>query len=129
MILVEKLGAVASSGDLKPRCMAGDGSWKVLDERWVERESMRMLVRELAILTGGVVIGAAFSYVAMYAFYGRAGGIADWGFPFVWKLFASASPEYLDYAARYEDVVFWLAVSVIIVEFMSHEVWPRLKPS
>jgi hypothetical protein len=90
---------------------------------------MRMPVRELAILTGGVVIGAAFSYVAVYAFYGRAGGIADWGFPFVWKSFASASPEYLDYPARYEDVVFWLVVSVIIVEFLSHEVWPRLKPS
>jgi hypothetical protein len=88
---------------------------------------MPTLVRELAILAGGVVIGATFSYVAVYAFYGRAGGIADWGFPFVWKSFASASPEYLDYPARYEDVVFWLVVYVIVVEVLSHAVWPRLK--
>jgi hypothetical protein len=88
---------------------------------------MRMLVRELAILTGGMVIGAAFSYVAVYAFYGRAAGIADWGYPFVWKSFASASPEYLDYPVRYEDVVFWLAFSVLLAEVLSHAVWPRIK--
>ena len=88
---------------------------------------MRALVRELAILAGGVVIGAAFSYVAVYAFYGMAGGIADWGFPFVWKSFVSGSPEYLDYPARYEDVVFWLVVCVIVVEVLSHAVLPRLK--
>jgi hypothetical protein len=105
------------------------GFWKVLDEGLVETEPMRMPIRELATLTGGVVIGAAFSYVAVYAFYGVAGGQANWGFPFVWKSFVSASPEYLDYPARYEDVVFWLVVSVIMVEFLSHEVWPRLKPS
>ena len=89
-----------------------------------------MLVRELTILTSGAIIGAAFSYVAVYAFYGREGGIADWGFPFVWKEIASASPAYVfDYPARYVDVVFWIMVSVIVAEFLSHEVWPRLKAS
>ena len=95
--------------------------------RAAPEESTPKLVKELAILAGGVAIGAAFSYVAVYAFYGGAGGIGDWGFPFVWKSFASASPEYLDYPARYEDVVFWLVVSVILAELWSHAVWPRLK--
>lgn len=89
---------------------------------------MWVLVRELATLTAGVVIGAAFSYVAVYAFYGRAGGIADWGYPFVWKTIASASPAYaFDYPARYEDVAFWIVVYVVAAEFWSHRVWPRLK--
>lgn len=89
---------------------------------------MRRLVRELAILTCGAVIGAAFSYVAVYAFYGRAGGIADWGYPFVWKSVASASLGWVfDYPARYEDAAFWTVVSVVVVEFWSHRVWPKLK--
>ena len=93
-----------------------------------DENRMRKLVGELAILTGGVVVGAAFSYVAVYTFYGRAGGIADWGFPFVWKSIVSASPASVpDYPARYEDVVFWLAFWVILAEFCSHIVWPWLK--
>jgi len=41
---------------------------------------------------------------------------------------ASASPAWIfDYPARYEDAVFWLALSVVAVEVWSHVVLPRLK--
>jgi hypothetical protein len=86
-----------------------------------------MLVRELAILTSGVVIGGSLSFVSIFVFYSIPAGTGDWGYPFVWKSIASASPGYLDYPARYEDVVFWIVVSVILAEFWSHAVWPRLK--
>jgi hypothetical protein len=102
-------------------------SEKILKNHLSKTNTMRMLIRELLVLTSGVVIGVVLSYVAIFAFYGRPAGMADWGFPFVWKSYASASPGYLDYPARYEDIVFWLAVSVIVVEALSHAVWPRLK--
>jgi hypothetical protein len=89
---------------------------------------MRTLARELVNLTGGLVLGAVLSYVAVYSFWGREGGIANWGYPFVWKSIASASPAWIfDYPARYEDAVFWLVLSVVAVEVWSHAVWPRLK--
>lgn len=79
-------------------------------------------------LVGGLVLGAVLSYVTIYCFWGREGGIANWGYPFVWKSIASASPAYVfDYAARYEDVVFWLGFSVILVEVLAHGVWPWMK--
>lgn len=87
-----------------------------------------MVARELVNLIGGLVFGAVLSYVAIYSFWGRGGGIGDWGWPFIWKEIASGSPAYVfDYPARYEDVVFWLAFSVIVVEVWAHIVWPRLK--
>lgn len=89
---------------------------------------MRMVARELVNLVGGLVLGAVLSYVAIYSFYSRGGGIGTWGYPFIWKSIASASPGYVfDYSARYEDAVFWLLLSVVVVEVWSHAVWPRLK--
>jgi len=88
----------------------------------------RTLAKELANLIGGLVLGALLSYVMIYSFWARGGGIGNWGWPFIWKSIASASPGYVfDYPARYEDVVFWLAFSVIVVEIWAHTVWPRLK--
>lgn len=88
---------------------------------------MRTLARELSILASGAVIGVVLSYVSIFAYYGEQAGQGNWGYPFIWKSLTSASPLYLDYPARYEDVVFWLVVSVIVAEVLSRAVWPRLK--
>jgi hypothetical protein len=76
---------------------------------------MRRALKEAALLTGGAVIGIASFLLSSFHQYYRADTVVAYGYPFMWRFWASASPLTTDMSALYEDFVFWLVVSIVVL--------------
>lgn len=79
---------------------------------------MRKVLKELGLLTAGVVIGVALFLLSSLHQYFRGFTEVAYGYPFVWRSWASASPLNTDPFALDEDLVFWLVVSVVVVRLL-----------
>jgi hypothetical protein len=80
-------------------------------------QTMRRVLVELALLAAGVALGVALVFVTTIRPINHETAWITWGYPFVWRSAASASPLFLDQLALYEDIAFWLVVSLAFVEF------------
>jgi hypothetical protein len=95
---------------------------------------MRKALKEVVLLTGGAVVGIAlFLLSSLHQYYlGYATEVA-YGYPFIWRSWASASPLSVDMSALYEDFVFWLVVSVAVLLVLFQTAlpytWRKLKAS
>jgi hypothetical protein len=80
-------------------------------------QTMRRVLGELALLAGGVLLGIVLiSITTLNSGVGHPGGSVTWGYPWVWRWAASASPGYTNLVILYEDVGFWLVLSVALAE-------------
>jgi len=78
---------------------------------------MRRIVGEMALLAGGVLLGIVLiSITTLNSGVGHPFGSVTWGYPWVWRWAASASPGYTNLVVLYEDVGFWLVLSVAVAE-------------
>lgn len=73
--------------------------------------------REIALLAAGASLGIVLLFVASLRPIDHQTAWTTWGYPFVWRSAASASPLYTYPLALYEDVAFWLVLSLAFVEF------------
>jgi hypothetical protein len=80
-------------------------------------QTMRRVLVEMALLAAGVALGVALVFVTTIRPINHETAWITWGYPFVWRSVASASPLFLDQLALYEDIAFWLVVSLAFVEF------------
>ena len=78
---------------------------------------MRRILGELALLTVGVALGIALIFTTSLRPINHETAWITWGYPFVWRSAASASPLYVYPLALFEDVAFWVALSLTFVEF------------
>ncbi len=78
---------------------------------------MRRILGELALLSVGVALGITLVLATTFRPINHETAWITWGYPFVWRSAASASPLYLYPLALYEDIAFWLIVSLAFVEF------------
>ena len=78
---------------------------------------MRRALVELVLLAAGLALGVALVFLTTIRPINHETAWITWGYPFVWRSVASASPLYLHPLALYEDVAFWLVISLAFVEF------------
>ena len=78
---------------------------------------MRRILGEMALLAGGVLLGIVLiSITTLNSGVGHPFGSVTWGYRWVWRWAASASPGYTNLVILYEDVGFWLVLSVALAE-------------
>jgi len=81
------------------------------------------MLRKLFPIAAGVALGFLLFYISSLVEvnnpYNSAGTIA-WGFPFFWRINATGSGSPVLGVNFALDLVFWLALSLIIVEVLSH---------
>lgn len=78
---------------------------------------MRRILAELALLTVAVALWIALVFLTTLRPVNHQTAWITWGYPFVWRSAASASPLYTYPLALYEDVAFWAVLSLAFVEF------------
>jgi hypothetical protein len=89
---------------------------------------MAKISKELALLSYGAATGIALFLVSTLLVNNRGfGGFTAWGYPFVWRSVLSASPLFVNWFALGVDFVFWLALSLAVVEGLSHNPVPYVK--
>ncbi len=77
---------------------------------------MRRILGELALMAGGVSLGIVLVFVTTLSSVSAPFVGGTMGYPWVWRWAASASPGYTNLVVLYEDVGFWLVLSVALAE-------------
>ena len=100
------------------------------------RENLRKLAREEVQIIGGILIGLAALYLSSLL-HNPSAGAPGWGYPFVWHVIGTGPkvPEsffglYLgvvNWVAFALDLVFWMALSLAVIEISSHIGLPYFK--
>jgi hypothetical protein len=75
------------------------------------------LGRELILLLAGLGVGAALVFFVALGQFNHPGAWTTWGYPFTWRMAASASPISSDPPALYLNVAFWLGLSLSVMQF------------
>jgi hypothetical protein len=92
-------------------------------------------MKQLVLIVAGVVIGMVMLYASIFIHVTRGGPAVFWGFPFVWNVI-STGPQGVCrdegitvfgvcvikqfYANFIGDLLFWLAVSQVVVQLFDH---------
>ena len=87
---------------------------------------MSKTVRELSIVALGVVIGFFLLYVSSLIPVNKP-SVTLWGFPFFWRIVATGSGPDTVWGRLFLDFIFWLALSLVLLEVSSHIAWPYTK--
>lgn len=100
---------------------------------------MSRMLRELALIVAGTILGVALLYESMFVHVNRPGATIFYGFPFIWNVISTGpgvvcSGEGVSvfgmclikqwYANFIGNLVFWVAVSLATVEISSHVAIP-----
>ena len=95
------------------------------------------MLKELALLTSAVAAGIALLFLTGNHLYYGGRNFISWGYPLPWHYqydtLSASSPMFgvffgtINWLAFGEDLVFWFALSLAVVEGSSHVAVPYLK--